>query len=79
MYTVAKTVAAAKQASQLYRHGETLYWLAQQNLAIAYLRTSRTSEGLNILERCGLFWEEQGDDAALQSVREDARMDSTGL
>lgn len=62
---------AAKQACQLYRHDDPLYWLAQQNLAIAYLYTSRTLEGLRILERCGLFWEEQGDDEAIRSVQED--------
>lgn len=71
-----KAIAAASQASQLYQQADRLYWLAQQNLAIAYLRTSRTSQGLSILERCGLFWEANHDDKAVQAVRDDMRLEA---
>lgn len=62
---------AAEHASALYHHGEPLYWLAQQNLGIAYLHTNHTQEGMDILERCGLFWESQHDMDAKRSVLEE--------
>ncbi len=66
-----EAIKAADHASALYHKGEPLYWLAQQNLGIAYVHTNRASEGMNILERCGLFWESQHDMDAKQSVLEE--------
>lgn len=66
-----KAAHAAEQASALYLHGEALYWSAQQNLGIAYLHTNRTSQGMDILERCGLFWESRHDMDAKLSVLEE--------
>lgn len=67
----AEAIHAAEQASAGYQQGEPLYWLAQQNLGIAYLQTNRTAEGMDILERCGVFWESQHDMDAKRSVLEE--------
>lgn len=66
-----EAVKAAEEASGLYRSGEPLFWLAQQNTGIALLHSSRVSDGMKILERCGLFWETQQNEEAVWSVRED--------
>ncbi len=66
-----KASQEAKLATALYQQGEPLYWLAQQNLGIAYLHTNRPSEGMDILERCSLFWELQHNTDAKLSVLEE--------